>query len=97
MSGQLSTPHWVWAHRVLLGAINRDADAAQLLAAEIGDCPDCWRLVAGYTAVLADLHTRPSDREATVNSLLGSIQFALDTDEDEVLTLGDPDDEGEAA
>jgi len=80
----------------LLAGFTRDADMAELVTNEIGNCPHCWRLVAHYTALLAVLNTRPAERDATVSSLFGSIEFALDTDDDEILTLGDPDEEGAA-
>lgn len=96
MARRLQTQHWLWAHRLTLAHYTRDADMTEFLNNEIGDCPHCWRLVAHYAALLATLHTGPAERDATVNSLFGSLEFALDTGDNEVLTLVDPDEEGAA-
>jgi hypothetical protein len=71
--------HWSWAQRLLLAEITRDSDAAELVAAEIGDCPGCWRLVATYTTRLAAngwFHV--GDNDAVIELILGGIGYALD-------------------
>jgi len=88
----LHTVPWLWAHRLLLAEFNEDADAAELVADEIGGCADCWRVVAHYCALLAALTTRPADYAYTVDAIYGSLEFALDTPDDVDLEIcGDED------
>jgi hypothetical protein len=99
MATRLQRQHWTWAHRLMLAAHAHDRDAALLIAheVEVDGCPYCWQTIAYYLALLSDLTTKPADREDRIDALFGGLQFALDTGDHEILELGDPDEEGDAA
>jgi len=75
----LQMRQWAWAQRLLLATIADDPHAAAIVAAELGDCPHCWQLVACYaTRLAANGWFHVTDNDAVIELLQGGIQYALD-------------------
>lgn len=71
--------HWAWAQRLLLAQVTDDADGAEIVAGEIGDCPHCWQPVARYaTRLAANGWFHVADNDAVIELLQGGIGYALD-------------------
>lgn len=49
-------PRVIFADRLVLAYLTGDDDATDLIAAEVGECADCWRVIAEALAGKAGRH-----------------------------------------
>lgn len=67
------------AYRLILAELNSDEHAADTIAAEIGDCPHCWRIIAEDLAETAAVNAVLLDGpDEAIASTEKSIIHALD-------------------
>ena len=73
------------SQRLLYAALNADSEAADVVSAEIGNCPDCLRGVIIFlvNALCTSLVQRAGgDRELTLTMIAKVLAEALDADDD---------------
>jgi hypothetical protein len=81
--GLRSPGHWAWAQRLLLARLTHDDDAEELIVAEIGGCPHCWRIVAdGLTGLAVNSWRQLAGDEVAIELMQNGIAWALDKLED---------------
>lgn len=71
----------VYANRLILARLDDNDYTSDMIAAEIADCPSCWRDIAVYLAALASEHLVEAcgdDEAAALSVTEDRIASALD-------------------